>query len=667
MTVSTRHRGLPRRQVAPDKSFTIVDLTGGLDLYRDGAQLESNFSYDMMNVDPLVGGGIKRRKGVSIYSSTALEAIPGSLSTYITAEGWQFVLTSLLGTIYQVRKSGLTPLTSGTRGPTLAPVWRTVQVYNKAYMYDSTYGFDWTRSFTCTRTGAANVVPIHPGFNATVPKYGVYLGGEMPICKAMAFWHGRVWGADTVELNVEYKNRIRWSFPIVNNLGAEDWHPDDYLTSDETGEAIHSLVPQGDRLLIFKAGSVDQITGWDETNFVRTTILHDAGAVSADAICELGGSVYFWDALLGLCRFTDAGFDMLSTRILPLVHKMSPKVTYDVVVDATGNFGPSNNLATQVVPQVYLGTVADRIWCSVVYADANNVTQRRALVFDPKLGPTRQSAAYDPRLNAATTRGGWLVYDLQLGPFVTSFRESWEPYGLDYLAASRDPNLPVRLLRLEIDNLDVDDFGTALRSIPSWYRTGWLADDIPFKRKRWRRVQAILEAGNAQSFGLEAYADWDGKSLKDSLTFNNPATVTNVFETNRSLMAPTVYEMKRPAGLAGPGANALYPVGASTGIATWDDAVTTWDSPDRDWEGNYYTPPAAGVSSDLYTPVTPLPVPCPGTSTYDHLGGASRTGYEFQNLNMPAARAVQFLVVGALPSKEWSLRGIMVTYREVEG
>lgn len=655
MTVSTRPRGLPRRRVAADKSFTVVDLTGGLDLYRDGSQLEPNYTSDLLNVDPLVGGGVKRRKGVTVFTATTAPARIDALSTYVTSDGYEFVMASANGNVYQVRKSGYTQVVSTATPET---VWRSVQVYDKGYFYDSTRAVDWTQRFVCTRTGAPTVTPVNPGFNNATPKYGTYASGGIPIARAMAFWHGRLWGANTRETGVDYQNRVRWSYPIVNNVGAEDWHYDDYLTANETGEPILALVPQGERLLVFKAGSVEQITGWDETNFVRTLVLDGTGAASAAAIAVLGGAVYFWDVRFGLCRLASdsnatadsPAFTKLSTRILPLVQRTAPKVAYDVIVAPTGPLGPDLSLALKPGVQVYLGAVEDRIWCSVTRVDDNDVDTRQTLVFDPKLG------------NGA---GGWTIYDLQLGPFLTAFKEGYEQYGLDYLAASKDSRLPIRLLRLEIDSLDYDDFGTSIRSIPSHFRTGWLADGTPFQRKRWGLVQAILDAGYAQSFGVEVYADWDQRSLKDSLTFNNPDSTTAAFETNRSLMAPTMYELKRPAGLAGPGANALYPLGGSVTVATWDDAITTWDSPDRDWEGNYWTPSTGGT--ETYAPPVPLPVPCPDPTTYDRFTGASRTGYEFQNLNLPTARAVQFLVVGALPSKEWALRGIMVTYREVEG
>lgn len=643
MTVRLAPRGLPRRQPAQDKSFTVVDLTGGLDLYRDGAQLESNYSADMMNVDPLVGGGVKRRKAVSAFTTVAAPGPIDALSTYVTSDGFEFPMASIGGFVYQVRNGVFIPVIS-----TLSPstVWRSVQVYGKSYFHDSTNLYDFAVSLTCSQLTSPVVTSVAPGFNNTVPKYGVYSNTGIPLARALAFWHGRLWAGGTKESGVEYKNRLRWSFPIVNNVGAEDWHVDDYLTLDETGEPVLALVPQGDRLLVFKAGSVDQITGWDETNFVRTTILHGTGAVSVDAITVLGGVVYFWDARLGLCRLTAEGFDPLSTRILPLVRRVAPKVVEEVIahIDA-----PLEVVTIKPRGQTYLGAVEDRIWCSVVETDLNGQEIRQSLVFDPKLGGGA---------------GGWLAYDLALGPFVTTFRSGFEQYGLDYLAGNRDPLLSSRLLRLEVDGLDADNFGEASRSIPSRYRFGWLADGTPFQRKRWGLVQAILDAGFAQSFGIEVYADWDSRSLRDSLTFNNPAPSTEVFRTNRSLMAPTQYELRRPPGLAGPGANALYPV-SGVSLATWDDDATTWDSPDRDWEGGYYAPVDGGTES--YAPPVPRPVPCPDSTDFARLRNPSRTGYEYRNLNLPTARAVQFLLVGALPSKEWALRGIMVTYREVEG
>lgn len=633
---------------APDSRIVHVDFTGGLNLFLDGTQLDMTQSSDLLNVDPLVGGGFARRRIVAPFGVYRLPSKAEALSTYIDAAGAQWMLPSIAGNIYKLAPPAKVPADSlitadtpiaGTHflaAGSSTSIWRIVQAYHKAYLYDSTGQETTVRSYDGTTVTAKAATT----WNAAVPKYSAYTSLTVPTGRAMAMWHGRLWVANTLEGGTRYENRIRFSFPIVNNVGAEDWHADDYITIDENGTEIIALVPTVNHLYVFKRHGIHVISGFDETDFRQDSVTTRVGAVSADAITVMGQTVFFWDARSGLRALTPGdGTGDNAQSVLDdgtISGKIMPLVREDVLLDS-----------------LFVGTVGERVWVTCTLPDG-----RRTLVWDPLLGGGQ---------------GGWTVYDLDVGPYSSYWRSglygSNTPSGtaMDYVAGLRDPLLPSRLLVLEQEG-DVDNFGSAFRSVSSWFRTGWMTDNKPFDSKRWTRMELVLQAGDGQSFTADIYSEWDRDTIRDSLGFNSADLVDGNFVLDLSPMAPTMLELKRPLGTAWPGANLLYtPSPIAPYQATWNDPVVTWNSSEFTWGGSPVTAEAS-TGSDLYVPVSRTPEPCQeATPGYPTLARSTdRTGYEHGPLVLPRCRALQVRFSGALPSKRWAVRGIMMRYRTVK-
>lgn len=663
----------------------MADFTGGLNLFMDGSQVAANSSADMMNVEPLVGGGFRRRNATQAWSAGKLPGPVHSMGTYTLPSGDQQVLFSSNGTMYRNAVGAawqgvvegntdpvfVAPETPADRVPWVGSVWRFIQGYNKAYLYDSLadaapQAYDGT-----TVTGLAQT------FNSSTPKYGTYLNGAMPSGRAMAMWHGRVWCANTLESGVRYKNRVRWSFPVVNNKGCEDWHPDDYLTVTEDGTEIIALVPAGESLLVFKRNSVHRIGGWDESNFEQFPVVMGSGTLSADSITVMNDRVYYWDPLLGL-HYLDAA--AVAAAATSAVYTPEYNTTHSAARPVGAALFPVVRNQLSLARGVYVGTVQDRIWCSVP-SDSLTKQEGRTYVFDPRMGES----------------GAWWVYDLQVGFFSPFWsRGIVGSDRVDYLAVNLDNRTQSRILALErySPDADADDFGSSTQSIRSWYRTGWITNGAPFGLKRWALLRVVMQGRDAQSFKTDVYGDWDSETLQTEVSFSfpdsenepfvvgagtgvsyfvedSPGVLTERRHTTSSKVAPATRELRRPIGVPGPGANLLYtPVDPSQRDAIMDDPVVLMDDPGWDMNGHPYIPTVnTGAEGEFYTPLNYTDVACsdplPGYGVIARSEDA--TSYHYGRLTFPASHAIQLRFNGALPSKPWAVRGIMLKYWEVEG
>lgn len=277
---------------------------------------------------------------------------------------------------------------------------------------------------------------------------------------------------------------------------------------------------------------------------------------------------------------------------------------------------------------------------------------------------------------------------LALGPFVSTWKNGQfggaTPTGdyIEYLTANRDPSVPTRLLRLEQKSKDADDFGSALRSIQSWFRTGWVTDGTPFQFKRWAHLEVIYQAGTAQSFSAQVFSDWDSDNIKTEVKFNRPDQNDNFLKVGQGAIAPSRQEIVRPLGTPRPGAALVVTPGAFVD-AIWDDPVVTWDSLTTLWDGGTSLPPGFAHRADgtaypipvpipggeIYAPVTVTTEPCQESNPlYPVLApSTTATAYGIARVSIPIARATQIRFTGALPSKEWAVRAFMGEYREVYG
>lgn len=627
--------------VLEEKSLALSNFTGGLDLYRDGGQLSPEYTVDLLNIDLQAGGGFARRKAIRAWSTGTDASGPiRSVSRLEKEDGTTWMAVTVGDGVYKMNPASpnfsttvITPTVYTATGAT----WRLTQANYKGYFQNGTSApRKWDGS---TVTTLAQV------FNSSSPKYGTYSQGGMPIAESMAVWHGRMWAANTTESSVARKSRLRWSFPMVNGIGETDWHPDDYVEVDPgvDGDKITALIPAGDRLYIFKAHSIHQIQGWDESNFEVFPLTRGMGCERPEAAVQFGDSVYFWDDAFGVVKINAEGVQ----NVFRPLEKLLPRKS------------------AQSDPNAAMGVSERRIW--VTFTD--NTGERATYVFDP--GMVDQQSGF----------GGWTKFDLRFSCFYAMHSPS--EYRMIYLGANDDPTAPYHLCELEVD-ADYDFTGSGNRSIRSWFRTAWLSDGTPYDEKRVWCIEMVVDAGQAQSFSVSFYGDWDEATRIEDLSFTEQdTTIDNPFILNKSLVAPTVYELKRPLGYAAPGAYLGYEPGPpqypGSGTTPGYDTIpydtdNIYDNPSLSYGGGAVgsgSAPSTAVDTtytDPYVPLSYTPEPCLDAAVgFDRVAPVRDSTLLLKGrVTMPAVRSVQLLFQGALPSKPWAVRAIMLKYRLIK-
>lgn len=645
-TVRTAYQAKYTGQALSEKAVALSDFTGGLDLFRDGGQLTPEFTADLMNVDLLPGGGFARRNAVRAWTSGSDPAAPvRAISRLEKADGTTKLLFSVGDGVYSTDPSSPkfdTQLISVSNASSTV-TWRATQANYKAYLQNGTSA---PKSWNGT-----TLTTLAQGFNNASPKYGTYSQGKMPIAKHMTVWHGRMWCANTVESSTSYKSRVRFSFPMLNGIGETDWHGDDFFEVDPgvDGDEITALVPAGDRLYIFKAHSIHQVQGWDESNFEVFPVSRSIGAESEEAIATTGSTVYFWDDARGLLSLTPDGL----TPVFRPLEKLLP----------------SKEL--QGEPSARVAIIERRVW--VTFTEPSSLTvwgsggagKRRTYVFDPAL------------MNGA---GAWTRYNLRFS-CMYSFHYPAENRVI-YLGANDDPKAPYHLWELEVD-ADYDFTGNANLSIPSWFRTAWLSDGSPYDDKTFWCLGMIIDAGLAQSFSVAMFRDWDEASRETEVVISESETsVGNPFIINKSLIAPAQYELKRPLGYASPGAHLDYnpsdPQYPGTGTTPGYDTIpydtaNIYDSTTLNYEGGKFVDDSSGgmtgdtIYTDKYVPLAYTADTCAEAQEgYDQIAPVRDTTLLVnRRFTMRKSRAVQLVFQGAMPSKRWAVRAIMLKYRQI--
>lgn len=627
---------------ALEKSVALTDFTGGLDLFRDGGQLTPEYTADVLNVEFLPGGGFARRKAVRAW--TAGTEAAGKIRTVgrlETADGTNRLLVSVGDGVYNVNPD--TPnfdtqlVTVSDAGSNT--VWRSTQANYKAYLQNGTSAPKVWNGTTLTA--------LAQGFNNTSPKYGTYSQGKMPIAKHMAVWHGRMWAANIYEDSTNRRSRMRFSFPMINGIGETDWHGDDFFEVDPgvDGDEITALVPAGDRLYIFKAHSVHQVQGWDESNFEVFPVVRTVGAESPEAIAVLGTTVYFWDDAKGLVALTSEG---LSSVFRPLERLL-----------------PSKEASSD--PEAVVGVVERRVW--VTFTEPSTEVN---VWYNPP--PKRYTYVFDPALSE---NGSWTRYDIQASCYY-QFHYPLQNR-MVYLYGQWDSTASMHLVEPEID-ADYDALGNQIRAVASYLRTAWLADGTPYSNKRWLNLRMVLDAGQGQSFDVAFFRNWDETQRWESLSVTEAdTTVSDPFVVDSSLIAPPSFELKRPVGYGSPGAYLGYepgtpPYPGSDNNPTYNtspyNSAMVYDTVDAGYDGSLVSVQVESTTGptdyqNRYVPLSYTQEPCLDADDNFAVIGPVRdsTLLVARRITMRQARAVQMLFQGSSPSKRWAVRAIMVKYR----
>lgn len=434
--------------------FNIRDFTGGLNLQADTFRLADNESPDMLNVDVDRRGGFQVRRGVAPFTTHTLFSDPQTLWVY-NDNGTERLMAQMShnNKIYTSTGAGWTEVGTGSGNVNLPVCPVVVNGYNY-----------WVRGdFQTTRFDGTTATGMGQAFNDTT----VATSGNVPRAEHIAVHAGYMWVANTWESGTNYPNRIRWSWANTFNNSQENWRSDEYIDIDEgkDGDEITAIVPFGDQLVVFKRDSVYAIYGYDSNSFTVTNISNTTGAISHEAALATPSGLFFFDHSIGLCRYNGRSVDWVFEQIWPAMR--------------------DGSIPTAELDKVQIGWVEKRLWVSVPWAEKPAYDRGVTFVYDPNLGP----------------KGAWTKYDIASGPFARTH------YTDIYLSAILGTET---IFKLDVQNQYFDNLNDGEQTvINAYYRTKWVDLGQPAIKKRWRRVEAVLQVENSYQIPVVVYRDYD--------------------------------------------------------------------------------------------------------------------------------------------------------------
>ena len=479
------------------------DFKGGLNLRADQFNIAENESPALLNVDVDPRGGVRRRDAVTKVNSTALDDdIVNLISHY--EEGQNQVLAAV-ATATETKLLWNDDVTGDFDG--------TVSYGGTDVQFDTTQpprgvtfnGYTYVvngKFLTSTGHTTYSVVRWSGADGSTALATPDIDGsdGHFPNARYTTTWAEYIWVAYTLESSTTHKNRVRWS--KVND--AENWTAADYIDIDigEDGDHITAIIPDADRLLVFKENSIYAIYGFSSDSFEVRNITRTAGCRDGSQPVAATAGIFFWYAEEGIYLLS---YDALAWAF----ERIKPAMTYDV-----GQ------------PALTLGTAPslmwfdERLWVSVDYQSDDNVSgsnqnnRRNVFVWDPSL----------------TETGAWMRHDINARSLL-AYRPTGDTHlGIAATSVITDVAEFNRISKLD-QNADVDDYGAgSADEIVSYYQTGWFIGNRPTFPKRWGKTRTVLLADNNLRIYMYIYKDYDLSGwvspayYKDITGMDSPAT-----------------------------------------------------------------------------------------------------------------------------------------------
>lgn len=479
------------------------DFKGGLNLRADQFNIAENESPALLNVDVDPRGGVRRRDAVTKVNSTALDDdIVNLISHY--EEGQNQVLAAV-ATATETKLLWNDDVTGDFDG--------TVSYGGTDVQFDTTQpprgvtfnGYTYIvngKFLTSTGHTTYSVVRWSGADGSTALATPDIDGsdGHFPNARYTTTWAEYIWVAYTLEEGTTHKNRVRWS--KVND--AENWTAADYIDIDigEDGDHITAIIPDADRLLVFKENSIYAIYGFSSDSFEVRNITRTAGCRDGSQPVAATAGIFFWYAEEGIYLLS---YDALAWAF----ERIKPAMTYDV-----GQ------------PALTLGTAPslmwfdERLWVSVDYQSDDNVSgsnqnnRRNVFVWDPSL----------------TETGAWMRHDINARSLL-AYRPTGDTHlGIAATSVITDVAEFNRISKLD-QNADVDDYGAgSADEIVSYYQTGWFIGNRPTFPKRWGKTRTVLLADNNLRIYMYIYKDYDLSGwvspayYKDITGMDSPAT-----------------------------------------------------------------------------------------------------------------------------------------------
>ena len=424
----------------------LESFSGGLNFRADQFDLAVNESPDLLNVTVDPRGGVQLRNGVMRRNSTALSADVKGIWGFHTDGGTNRLMVNY-GTKVAHSASGdftnLTNITDRTNGS---------RVYGLTFN-NVTYGVSYDQvSFKWDGTTDANLGTTLDGS-----------AGNFPQAQYIAQWNNHVWVANTYEGGVT-KFRVRWS----NTNEAEKWTAADYVDVDkgEAGDYITGIVPNGDRLVVFKSNSVYAIFGFDSDSFQLVNITKTVGSIPLSSPVATPYGVFFWHDRSGVHVLGQNGTAYIFEKLNPAID--DGRITFA----NPPHLAWANELLYVSVDWNYSGT-----------------TTRRTFVYDPTLGD----------------RGAWTMTDIDAGPMY-----AYQPPNSEHTLFAGCVANTGRVIAIDDDDSRVfDKYATNEENIPSYFVTSWISTRNPIVKKRWGKPQVVTLAKSSLQLTVEIFKDYD--------------------------------------------------------------------------------------------------------------------------------------------------------------
>ena len=486
-----------------------ADFKGGLNLRADQFNIAENESPAVLNVEVDPRGGVRRRNGVTKVNATALTDDIISLFTHYEA-GQNQILASV--------NPSTAPSTTevfwneDASGDFFGPMERTTGTLVFSGSQPATgvtfndYTYIVNGSMLASPHGTAAAIQWH-GSNALPGSYPGALtpdldgsDGHFPCARYTTTWAEHVWVAYTEELiDGTQKNRVRFS--KVND--AENWTATDYIDIDigEDGDHITAIIPDADRLLVFKQNSIYAIYGFSRDSWEVRNLTRTAGCREGTQPVAATAGVFFW--------YAEEGIYIVSYDDVAWVfERIRPAMTYDVGQPA---------LTLDTPPSLMWS--GERLWVSVDYqsndglSESNQNNRRNMFVWDPSLGPT----------------GAWVRHDINARSLLAYRPSGGTHSGIAATSAITGPAAFTRISKVDDQTADVDTYDASYNEINSYYQTGWFIGNRPTFPKRWGKTRTVLLADNDTRISTYIYKDYDlsgywDSYYKDIVGIGSPAT-----------------------------------------------------------------------------------------------------------------------------------------------
>lgn len=456
-------RTAPRRT----QLFSLRDFTGGINLVTDAFKLSDNESPDVLNVDMDRRGGFQVRRGVTPFSNTSLAGAPNAIWTFNSA-----------GTIHTMVQVGAVVYSS------VPSVWTAIGTNLGSSSIDvcpATFNNNcyWARgNADVVKFTGSTASTMGVAFNDTT----VPTSGNVPRATHTAVHAGYMWVAGTYEgaggAN-HFPNRIRFSWANTFDNSGENWRTDDYIDIDEGKDfdPITAIIPFGDQLVVFKRDSVFAIYGDSAETFSMVNVSNTVGSVSHAATVATPAGLFFFDHASGVNVYNGRNVSQVFSQIWPALRDG------DIPKSQTQN--------------VDMGWINGRLWLSVPWADEPGAPRGVTFVLDPNL----------------KAGGSWTKYSLKLGPYSVGYRTT------DSLAYIHGTNL---VFKVDVTGQYFDNLGPELgtKPIDAWYRTRWVDLGEPAIKKRWRRVEALMQVDQGYDLPVVSYSNYDSTIAVKNFKFN---------------------------------------------------------------------------------------------------------------------------------------------------